>query len=390
MYQNPHNESLVREIDMMNKKKVRNIQAIDEGAGYSGGRMARMSDMAIKPMPSMDVVELKRTIGGKRGRPKKAKMQGEGFWSDFGDGFIKGFTGAADVASKVVPFLGLGKGQRKYKKQQEAPLTCGGSGFRAGTFMDTGFEKTEGAGFSGGAKKEAIIKLFFSSGKAKKMKDKLEGAGFWSDFADGFVKGFTGAADVAGKVLPVVAPFIGLGKSKMTTRTDLEQMGRYVPDKMVERSQMVGSDMSGFGKPKRMKKMKCMSGGMCGGMCGGADTPEQKIAKKIMNRKLGEMGVQEKGISKMVASYLSPTTPPQRTRSLAPPPAPKRRKQGMGRCGGRRTEMEGDFSGMGISGGKKAPNAWIQLVSKVRREQGLKSVKEAIAYIKEKGLYNKK
>jgi hypothetical protein len=421
MYQNPHNESLVREIDMMNKRKVRNIQSIDEGAGFSGGAM------------------MERKIGGKkRGRPsKKPKMEGEGFldfMEDFGKGFVKGFTGAADVAGKVLPvvapFIGLGaklpngkqKGQRKYKKQPENMYACGGSGFASGTHMDTGFDMTEGAGSSGGGfsggQKEEILKMFFSKGKAKKMKEKLEGAGFWSDFADGFTSVF----DVAGKVLPVVAPFIGLGKKggnmydtlrkmknpdikmsndgifgfmydkkneggkkgRNTTRTDLEQMGKYVPDKVVEKSQMLGSDMSGFGakRPNGKSKQSCSC-------VGGADTQIQKDAKKLMNRKLGEMGVQERGIGKIVASYLSPQTPPQTTRTLVSPPAPKRRKL----KGGRRTEMEGDFSGgfagMGVSGGKRAPNAWLQLVNKVRQEQGLKGIKEAIAYIKSHNLYKK-
>lgn len=31
--------------------------------------------------------------------------EGSGFWSDFADGFKKGFTGTLDVASKVLPFL---------------------------------------------------------------------------------------------------------------------------------------------------------------------------------------------------------------------------------------------------------------------------------------------
>jgi hypothetical protein len=389
MYLNPHNEALVQQIDMMDRKKVRNMEAIDEGYGYSGGRMKQitMKDLGIVPFikPMTE-----RAIGGKkRGRPSK-KMQGEGFWSDFADGFTSVFDVAGKVLPVVAPFVGLGKqkGQRKYKKQAEEMYACGGSGFASGSHMDTGFDRTSGAGFSGGQKEE-ILKMFFSKGKAKKMKEKLEGEGFWSDFADGFVKGFTGTMDVAGKVLPVVAPFIGLGKKgRKTTRTDLEQMGKYVPDKAVEQSQMLGSDMSGMGR----KKVKCMCEGQ--GFSGGADTRDEAMAKIVMKKKLAEKNMEEPGLGKLVASFLSPKTPPSRTRSLVAPPAPKRRKTGDGSSGGRRTEEMGDFSGgfsgMGSSGGKKSPNAWIQLVSKVRKEQGLKSVKDAIAYIKDKKLYTKK
>jgi hypothetical protein len=69
--------------------------------------------------------------------------------------------------------------------------------------------------------------------------------------------------------------------------------------------------------------------------------------------------------------------------------------EGEGFSGGRRTEQMGDFSGgafmgMGSSGGKKAPNAWIKLVNEVRKKHNLKGVKEAIAYIKKFNLYHKK
>jgi len=384
MYLNPHNEALVQQIDMMDRKKVRNMEAIDEGAGFSGGNIFKKytyKELGLPPPFIKPMTE--RTIGGKRrrGRPSK-KMQGEGILGDIG-GIVDGLFG-----------LGKQKGQRKYKKQPEEMYACGGSGFASGSHMDTGFDRTEGAGgsgggFSGGMKQwspEELKKmeyLFFGKGRAKKMKEKLEGAGFWGDFWDGFKQGFTGTMDLASKALPVVAPFIGLGKrGRKTTRTDLEQMGKYVPDKVVERSQMLGSDMSGMGK----KSKKCMCEGQ--GVSGGADTPDEAMGKIVMKKKLAEKGIQEPGLGRIVASFLSPQTPPRQVRTLVPP-APKRRKTGQGRSGGRRTEEMGDFSGGGGSGGKRPQNAWLQLVNKVRREQGLKGVKEAIAYIKSHNLYKK-
>jgi hypothetical protein len=380
MYQNPINEQLVQKIDMMDRRKVRNMEAIDEGAGYSGG--ASVSG---------------RTIGGKRGRPKK--MKGEGILESIG-GLVDGFLG----------FGAKQRGQKKYKKQSEDMYACGGSGFARGTHMDTGFDYTEGAGFSGGQKEE-ILKMFFSKGRAKKMKEKLEGAGFWSDFADGFQKGFLGTLDVATKALPIVAPFIGLGKSggnfyetlrkmknpdivmpimrsggRKTTRTDLEQMGKYVPDKAVEQSQMLGSDMSGMGK----RKMKCSCEGM--GYSGGADRlPAEMPMPKPMPNVFTQLMKREMGQVRNIMP--PPSSPPRQVRRLEPPPAPKRRRTGMGSSGGRRTEESGDFSGgfagMGSSGGKKPMNAWLKLVNQVRQEQGFKGIKEAIAYIKQHNLYKK-
>jgi hypothetical protein len=49
--------------------------------------------------------------------------------------------------------------------------------------------------------------------------------------------------------------------------------------------------------------------------------------------------------------------------------------KGKGKSGGRR------------SGGKKPANPWVQLVNKVRKEQGFKTIKEAIKYIKDNNLY---
>lgn len=349
MYQNPHNEALLRQIESMDKKKVRNMEAIDSGAGFSGGNIFNKKytykELGFPPPLFTPFDEVRKIGGKKRGRPSK-KLQGEGILGSIG--------------GLVDDIFGLGKGQKKgqkrYKKQAEEMYACGGSGFASGTHMDTGFERTEGAGGSGGAKidEKKLMELFFSKGKAKKMREKLEGEGFFGDFWDGFKKGFTGTLDIATKALPVVAPFIGLGKSggRKTTRTDLERMGKMDPDKLgvVERSQMLGSDMSGFGR-KKSKKCMCEGEGVSGGM-----------RTDMVIKPMPDVGV---SVMKMK------------------------------KYGGRRTEETGDFSGMGRSGGggsggKKPQNAWLQLVNKVRKEQGFKGVKDAIKYIKDKKLYTKK
>lgn len=424
MYQNPYGEKLSHDIDVINQRKVRNIEAIDSGAGVSG---TRSSSGGANP-------EFARTIGGRRrGRPsKKSQMQGEGFLGSIG-GLVDNIFGLG-APSKM-------KGQRKYKKQAEEPMTCGGSGFASGSHMDTGFGATEGAGGSGGRvpppfskslspeDQEKLMYAFFGKGKGKKIKEKLEGAGFWSDFADGFVKGFTGAADVGLKVLPFIT---GLGKPPKTTRTDLEQMGRYIPDKTVLKSQLPGSDMSGFGK--RSRKSKCMCEGE--GFSGGADKfkpinfddedEDEELASIMANLQVAPKPAGKRRVKRVLAPSLVPSMVPAKRmgETLMSPRRKTRVVEGEGSSGGRRTETEGDFSGgnfydtltkmskgpvnikrnkgifgdmiekmsqnpISSGGAKKAPNAWLQLVNKVRKEQGFKGVKDAIKYIKEHNLYHK-
>lgn len=270
MYQNPYSEGLVQKIDRMNRKKVSNMDFIDSGY-LSGGRMD---------------VESVRKIGGVRKTTKK--MKGEGILSDIG-GMVEGIFG-----------LGKKTGQRKYKKQSESVYGCGssgGSGFARGTHMDTGFDYTEGAGFSGGMKKwspeelKQMEYLFFGKGRAKKMKEKLEGAGFWGDFWDGFKQGFSGTMDLASKALPVVAPFIGLGKRKRTTtRSDLELMGKMSP-KVSEKSQMMGSDMSGFGRRKKAGRRTEEMGDFSGmGSSGGVKKRPQNAWLQLVNKVRKEKG----------------------------------------------------------------------------------------------------
>ena len=52
-------------------------------------------------------------------------------------------------------------------------------------------------------------------------------------------------------------------------------------------------------------------------------------------------------------------------------------------------ECKDTKTGRGVSGGKRKLSPWIELVNKVRKEQNLKGVKQAIEYIKKNDLYKK-
>ena len=396
MYNSPYNRMIQSEINAVNQKGIQNMRNIESGYGNTGA-------------------ELKRKIGGRKGR--KAQMEGEGFldfMEDFGKGFVKGFTGAADVASKVLPIalqLGLGKGQKKYKKQSENMSGCAMpmSGMAAGTFRDSGIGTQLGA--VGKGKK-----------RGRPSKKMMQGSGFFDDFVDGFTSVF----DVAGKVLPSVAPFIGLGKSggrKMTLQ-QLERLGSMPPEVMRDRMMNMGSTMSGFGKKRGgASKFKPIDFDM-------EEEDDDELAD-IMGRMTIAPSAPRQSTRRIARAPIQVTsvTPAKRKGELMENPRRKTRVvEGEGfsggkglfddynaklasllkgvkkhpPIGGRRTEEMGDFSGMGFSGGmkgrvgmgssggaKRQPNAWIQLVNKVRKEKGLKGVKESIAYIKQHNLYKK-
>ena len=66
---------------------------------------------------------------------------------------------------------------------------------------------------------------------------------------------------------------------------------------------------------------------------------------------------------------------------------PKKIINGEGISGG--CECKDTKTGKGVSGGKRKLSPWIELVNKVRKEQNLKGVKQAIEYIKKNDLYKK-
>lgn len=378
MYNNPYNRMLQSEIENMDNRGIQNMRNIESGYGSTG---YNVSGNVMKGGARMSQ---DRMLGGvkKRGRPsKKATMQGAGFldfMEDFGKGFIKGFTGAADVAGKVLPvvapFIGLGKGQKKYKKQSMSGCAMPMSGMAAGTFRDTGFGTQMGAvgGLNRGIIKPMTdIKFGGQRRRGRPSKKMMQGEGIISD----------------------VIGMFGLGKSggQRMTLKQLERMGSMPPKVMRDRSMNLGSSMSGMGRSGGASKFKPIN------------FDEEEDDDELAS----------------IMGSMSLNAPRQRTRRLARAPmrvpsvVPAKRKgeklenprrktkvvEGEGFSGGRRTEQMGDFSGMGFSGGafmgmgssggKKAPNAWIKLVNEVRKKHNLKGVKEAIAYIKQHNLYKK-
>jgi len=104
-------------------------------------------------------------------------IEGAGFWSDFADGFKKGFKMVSDPVLK--PVLGL-------IPHPAAQIAKHG---------------LEAVGLGKSKRHIALVAHGYAMGKGY---DKVEGAGFWSDFADGFKKGFKMVSD------PILKPVLGM------------------------------------------------------------------------------------------------------------------------------------------------------------------------------------
>lgn len=70
-------------------------------SGFKDNNPLSMSGGAVPLKQQLKGILDDRTLGN--------GMSGGDFWSDFGDGFVKGFTGTLNVASKLLPFIGLGE-----------------------------------------------------------------------------------------------------------------------------------------------------------------------------------------------------------------------------------------------------------------------------------------
>jgi hypothetical protein len=132
---------------------------------------------------------------------------------------------------------GLGKGAKLYKKQDEAEYT-GGSGYAEGTFRDTGFEKVKGA------------------------EGDLEGAGFISDLGIPIVSGLAGLFGL-GKPEELEGGMIRrepIYNPQVNKEQPLEQFAKAIrtqpEQKVVEKSVMKSSTLSGFGKRDNTFLMK--------------------------------------------------------------------------------------------------------------------------------------
>jgi len=79
-------------------------------SGFKDNNMLAMTGGQYGCGQSGGAVPLKQQLAGiLDDRTTGRGMSGGDFWSDFGDGFVKGFTGTLNVASKLLPFIGLGE-----------------------------------------------------------------------------------------------------------------------------------------------------------------------------------------------------------------------------------------------------------------------------------------
>jgi len=86
----------------------RTTQAL-EGRGGTDGFPSGFKDNNMLAMTGGAVPLKQQLVGILDDRTLGSGMSGGDFWSDFGDGFVKGFTGTLNVASKLLPFIGLGE-----------------------------------------------------------------------------------------------------------------------------------------------------------------------------------------------------------------------------------------------------------------------------------------
>jgi len=117
--------------------------------------------------------------------------------------------------------------------------------------------------------------------------DDMEGGDFLSDFGDGFMKGFKGVADVAGKVAPLL-PMFGLGESggRKMTKAQQTRLAKKIAMMQAKRGagagtygmpELLGLEGSGpisdLGIPGLSQVAQLFGLGMSGGAADGADDP---------------------------------------------------------------------------------------------------------------------
>ena len=116
----------------------------------------------------------------------------------------------------------------------------------------------------------------------------MEGGDFWSDFGEGFKKGFTGVMDVAGKVVPLL-PLFGLGESgsgKKMSKAQQMRLAKKIAMMQAKRGAgaftygqpaLLGLEGSGpisdLGIPGLSQIAGLFGLGMSGGAADGADDP---------------------------------------------------------------------------------------------------------------------
>ena len=421
MYNNELGRNLSKQINEMNRKAVRHSNLELEGEGMTGGFLGTLAK-ALMPTVISGIGNLlglgmsggaymdDSMEGGAILNKLREKMMMEGYGkasaeykkmdeSKYGCGDCKGCEGCKGagfisdlgipVVSGLAGMFGLG-------------ATGGASGTVEGTFRDTGFEKTEGA-------------------------KGVEGAGFISDLGIPVVSGLAG--------------LFGLGQSGGKKRGRKSKMGKgltggmimrqpiKVPDfelnnaivqraqnipkgepeqKVVLKSQMKGSDLSGFGKRDNTFLMKLKQKKMNGKKF----TKAEMARLEKMKPRLEGMGFWSDfadgfmSVVKPVASVVKNVT------GLIPHPYAQTASGilsalGAGKSGGKRGRPKKMSGGVGqphpavaqikrnkqnadkvLNGGAKKMTPYMELVMKIKKETG-KSLKDTMKHVKENGLYKK-
>ncbi len=223
-YDNEYNRKLVDQVKALNNRFIENgdLEDAGMGSGLSGGFLGALASAVLPSI--IGKIFGNGSSGGCMNCSCGKGMSGAGMQAEYRD------------------LEGSGKGVMLYQKQKED--TCGmgssgGSGFAAGTQMDTGFDKTkgiEGSGFisdlnipivSGLA---GMFGLGASGGKKRGRKSKM---------ASGMEgKGKSGGVRVRGKKINTDTVTFA------PKATDLDSKN----NKVVEKAVMPSSSMSGMGK----------------------------------------------------------------------------------------------------------------------------------------------
>jgi hypothetical protein len=205
------------------------------------------------PLETQNVETAKKLGFSGSGKSKKKHLKGDGFFDDLWSGIKTGANVAASIAKPVLSVIphpaaqaaamgmnALGMGHNECTcprlKSGKAPKRCkcgaglsGGSGFAAGTHMDTGFDITNGISSH---KKTVGAGLKKGRGRPRGSKTKTGGAVL------GLVK-----APVAGPLDDTPAAY---GNVKPTPQSTSKK----VLDKPTTKADMPSSTLSGLGKAK--------------------------------------------------------------------------------------------------------------------------------------------
>jgi hypothetical protein len=384
-YDNTYNRMVADDIMKLNKKYIDHEKSM-EGSGMSGGFLGALAGMLLP--------QIIGSVG---------KLFGNG---------MSGGAGCAGCPDDVAECV-CGDAN---KEELEGRGYGSTGGFAEGTMMDTGFDRTIGAGMSAGVKKYKKRKSAVGCGRSG---GGVSGGMMFSNIREKMAQnkikpGNTkGIYELSGIKNIVDAEKLKQGgrKSKSTTNQYFDGVDAYAnrierDAKGIAKDAYLIKDVSAVGradlaknekKPRKMKGAGIISslgiplisniagmfglgrsggGGSGGGLSGGAELglppamAGEGMAKKGRKSKMGKGmsgGRQLVPVANMKASYMA----------------------GLGRSGGGGSGgggSGGGRSGGGVSGGKASGVKRGDIVKRVMAERGLKMI-EASKYVKEHNLY---